>query len=331
MIREYGVFAFVFPGDRLLLIVAVAVVLVVAVGVSWVFVRLGHWKERKMTEHRTDLEQLQGILGQFSSEIILEAVRSLNLLPEPVEEKRIVRIEQQLDNLKARVVVTKIDEDESGTGRDSESAAIPSLDNSLLNASRRGAEIIALMQDWVTLVQDGEHLQIRIEPITPGLETLSEGEILMIRERFHLVNTAIRNGDIVVTPGLSSVSIVNKKQALDALAPGLFSPWAMEEWIGGSSTTPLATVDGQWFPPGITIELTRRETDDLIDILLLGSLAALTSILETWGVSAKVALPIAIALLALAGMVKLCKELSATGQVGFKITVIPTMVTPYPV
>lgn len=204
-----------------------------------------------------------------------------------------------------------------------------SLDALLTQATRRSAAILDMLRPHVSLVESGDSPQVRIEPLGTAFEALSPAEIAFVKARMKRVNQAIRAGDIVVTPGLSSARIVNRGPALDALAPGFFGE-------ASPSKVPsfLSVVSGQWFPPGITIELTPQETDQLIDSLILGAFATVVANLEAFGLASEIAFPLALALLAVAGAVKICKELSATGAVGFKIfTLLPPFVsvTPYPV
>lgn len=211
-----------------------------------------------------------------------------------------------------------------------------SLDALMIQAARRSAEILELLRPHVTLVDAGQNrgLQMRLEPLGgAALQALSEAEVAFVRARMRRVNTAIRNGDIELTPGLSSARLVNRRAAFDALAPGFFGGDAVQEVPLGRVPSFLAVVSGQWFPPGITIELTPQETDQLIDALLLGSFGAVLATLESFGLAAELCVPLALALLAAAAIVKICKELSATGAVGFKIyTLVPPFVsvTPYP-
>jgi len=158
----------------------------------------------------------------------------------------------------------------------------------------------------------------------------------MIRERIEKVNVAIRNGDIAVTPGLSTVRILNREQAIEALAPGVLDAKLLNADSRGKVPTFLATVGGQWIPPGITVELSPGETQQLLNLLVLGgTVAALSLLLESFGLAAPIAGAMAVVLLSQAAAVKICKELSATGAVGFKIAVltypVPFIVIPYPV
>ena len=202
----------------------------------------------------------------------------------------------------------------------------------IANTSRRSLQVLRLLEPMIILIKSGEHAQLRIEPITPGIETLTSDEVIGIRERFSAVNTAIRNGDIGISPGFSNIELINREAAINALAPGLFAPEVLQCGSISQGMGFFSVLSGQWVPPGITLELSARETNDLIDILLLGSLAAVMAALESFGIVAEVAAPLALILLADAAVVKICKELSASGQCGFKVTLLPfPLILPYPV
>ncbi len=96
------------------------------------------------------------------------------------------------------------------------------------NSARRGKDVLEILAPMVSLVEVDEHPQLRIEPITPGLLTLTSDEVMTIKERFSQVNSAIRNGDIGVTAGLTSVKLINREAAINALTPGVFTPQALQ-------------------------------------------------------------------------------------------------------
>jgi hypothetical protein len=190
--------------------------------------------------------------------------------------------------------------------------------------------IPALLQRWLTLVEDGKHFQLSLEPIEPGLELLTPGEISSIREQMGKINVAIRKGHIVVTPGVNSVRMVDPARALDALAPGFFAAKAVALASRGKGRSVLATLKGQLIPPGVRIELTRAQTDDLIVALGTGSLLLLAAALESFGLAAEAVVPLALALLAQAAAVAICQKLSPDGRVGFKILFAGLVIVPFP-
>lgn len=213
------------------------------------------------------------------------------------------------------------------------SSVLPSapLDDLLLYAAQRVTAILDLLRPHVTLVDDGAGPQIRIEPLNSGLSALSEGEITLVRDRLEAMNRAIRNGDIDVKPGLSSARIVNQKAALDALVPGPFGEAVRNAALGRSVPEYLAVVNGQFFPPGVTIVLTAGETAALIAALGLGR-SAVENLLKLAGVAPELIVPLALAMIAATAAIVLCAALSSRRAVGFKVAVIGPVIAviPYP-
>ncbi|NRF71504.1 hypothetical protein HLB44_31405 [Aquincola sp. S2] len=221
----------------------------------------------------------------------------------------------------------------SGEPAPSASPALPpaQLDDLLLHAARRVTAILDVLRPHVSLVDSSAGPQMRIEPLNDGLSALSQGEISLVRDRMEAVNRAIRNGDIEIKPGLSSARIANQKAALDALVPGPFGEAIRTAALGGSVPEYLAVVNGQIFPPGVTIELTANETAALIVALGLGR-GAVENLLKLAGVAPEVIVPLALAMIAATAAIIVCAALSPKRAVGFKVAVIGPIIAviPYP-
>lgn len=199
-------------------------------------------------------------------------------------------------------------------------------------ATRRGTAILDLVGRSVKLIERGASFEFQLEVLSSEWLTLSPFEIQMVSETYARLNLAIREGAIAVTPGVDSLRLVNLEAGLNALAPGMFDPRAVTAALNASPVL-LAGVRGQWFPPGIRIDLTKEQTTQLIAILAAGG--SLISFLVALGVSGPVAPVLAAALFLGAAAIGVAQSLSKNGTVGLKVTVLPifpptVIVVPFP-
>ena len=127
--------------------------------------------------------------------------------------------------------------------------------------------------------------------------------------------------------------LINRQKALQALVPDLFDSEIFEEPFSRMLSKSLSTIQGQWFPPGISFELSPQKTDQLINALTSINELSVEVTLASCGLSAVLTAPLASSLMRSVENVVLSRLLSSTGAVGLKIVMlVPShpMVTPYP-
>lgn len=207
---------------------------------------------------------------------------------------------------------------------------LPTLDQQLLQVGKRVEALLQWVQPGLKLIERNGQPQFRIELMGAGWQTVSPFEAVALGGAYHRLNVALQKGVVRLTPGFDSLKLVQLEAALDALAPGIFDAGRIESALSGSPPL-LAAVSGQWFPPGICIDLTPAETNKLIALLAAGG--ALGGFLTAIGIGAPWAAPVGAALALQAAAIRLAQAMSATGAVGFKITGLPPMivVVPYPI
>jgi len=207
---------------------------------------------------------------------------------------------------------------------------ILTTDEVILAGTRRTRQLLEIVQGGFKIVEKKQGKEkeflLRFEVFDNRSATLTKLEYRAFVDAVNRINLAIKNRYIELTPGVDSMRLLNVVKAMEALVPGIYA---------GNLKNPalLAVVAGQWFPPGITIDLTPAETTALIAAIGLGAAGAGAVAALFPGV----ALPAGVvaALLGLdAAALTLLQALSTTGAIGLKITFIPPLIPiiiPYPI
>jgi hypothetical protein len=188
----------------------------------------------------------------------------------------------------------------------------------------RGRFILQTLIGSVKVVEQEDRPQLRLEPISQQWAELSPIELRFVAASFNRINLAIQEGVVKLIPGFDSLKLVDLPAALSALAPGVFDA----ERIAGNPQL-LTAVRGQWSPPGIAIDLTPLETNDLILIIETGG-EGLVDFLVGLGVTAAFAAVIAVLLIVDILVLKAAKALSPRGAITLKITGFPPFVAVIP-
>jgi len=202
-------------------------------------------------------------------------------------------------------------------------APLVTTDDVIRAGAGRTRYVLEILRGAVKIVGKPAAPRLRIEVLDSRRTELTKLEWRAMVEAVGRINSAIEKGIVELTPGLDSMRLANPAEAMELLVPGLFAANRMSPAL-------LASVSGQWFPPGICIDLTPAQTTSLIAALATGSGAA-------WVATELGAVPAGLlaALLALdAGALALLQSVSSTGAIGFKITGVPPLipvVIPYPI
>jgi hypothetical protein len=204
-------------------------------------------------------------------------------------------------------------------------AAVPSAEHLLSLAVKRGDAILDLVDESLKVIHRNGRPALVLEMRDTSWRHVSPVEGQLLYKTYSRINDAIADGTIEFTPGYDSLKLIDLEAGLEALAPGLFDPRVVTERLN-STRLLLADVSGQWFPPGIRIDLTKDETTELVALLAAGS--ALTGFVAALGITGPAG-PIAAAALALAAAaVALAQSFSDNGTVALKIIIIPIVPVP---
>lgn len=207
------------------------------------------------------------------------------------------------------------------------------IDEIIRNGVSRVRAIFAATAGCVKVISSGDHPQFRVELSARARASLTPFECQSLFREYGNLNNAVRTNLIKIVPGFDSFELSNLEAALDIISPGIFDPKQVSAALS-SNPQLLDRVGGQWFPPGIWIELTKEKTDKLIEALSLSEEGVGVSegakYLIKLGVAAEIASVVALILVIDLVAIKIAKAASAKGAVGFKIMVIPPLIDTIP-
>ena len=250
----------------------------------------------QLEQNSTNVESIARILELFSHEDVRAAV---NRLPMMLEVNR--REGNQ---------ITKVDEE------------ISANEGMTRVNAERSRQVLEIVQGGFKIVEKENGYRFRLELLDRQREQLSPLEYRAVAESIKRMNFAVAEGHLALTPGVDSLRLINVAKGMEALVPGMYTTSLNNAGF-------FSTVSGQWFPPGITIELTPKETANLIFALAGGGI--LTGVV---GLEFLPALVISAILVIEATVLTAMVAASSTGAIGFKITIIPPLnpvAIPYPI